>query len=80
MCTYYMLGTAFGFSPNSDSAEFGLFEIDQFTFGVFYFLGLKFISSKRIFRQARNILQLTYILSFLLLISPQTILFNAYLY
>ena len=49
------------------SAEFGLFEIDQFTFGLLYFLGLKFIS-KRIL--GHNILQLKYIFSFFFNDSP----------
>ena len=39
------LGAAFGVRPNIDSAEFGLSEMDQFTFGLFYILGLKFISN-----------------------------------
>jgi hypothetical protein len=60
---YDTLGAAFGFWPEPNSAEFGLFEIDQFTFGLFYFLGLKFIS-KRIL--GHNILQLTYIFSILM--------------
>ena len=55
------LGAPFGFYPNSDSAEFGLFKFDQFTFGLLHFLGLKFISKSIL---GHNILQLTYFFFF----------------
>ncbi len=68
--THYTLGAAFGFWPNSDSAEFG--RIRSFWNWSIYvwiiaLLGLKFIS-KRIF--GHNILQSIYIFFFFFMNSP----------